>query len=74
MINTVLFFGVTLLVLIWLLSEECAVFSCSSVQFPAASVSFSPGVSAGIHCVLLKRLRHRKVSMPCIILGVSVSG
>lgn len=82
MINTVVFFGITLLLLISLLSVECAVFSlwpvCSSLQFPVASVSFSPGnwVSTGLHCVLPKSLWHRKLSMSCSILrrGVTVSG
>lgn len=77
MINTVVFFVVILLLLISSLSEECAGFpwraDCSSLQF-----SVAPGicVSMGLHCVLPKRLWHRKLSIFCSILklGLTVSG
>lgn len=69
MINTVVFFGVALLLLISLLAEECEVVPwrpvCSSPPFPAAPVWFSPGnwASTGLHWVLPKRFWHRKLNM-----------
>lgn len=76
MINTVVFFGVTLLLLVSLLSEECSVFpwrvGCTSV----AALSFSPGSwdSAGSQCVLPKRLRKRSISSSILTPWLAVSG